>query len=232
MEPGLREYFDRIEAAFGRRRGAPLLLSPLDFEKAVEWYAAGVPPEVVEMGVAAYFERLERRKVHRRHAICLSFAERDILKALEARRAADVGKTAGLPEAPPFRERALPFLQGRAALLRSFASDPARRSECPVLCRFAEAAASEIEALAAAEPIKETALERALEPLDRELCRLALLDGPPELAEEWRRQALERLGDLAATLEGRSLEQTVERLAAQAALRHWGLKRLSLLYLE
>lgn len=232
MEPGLRNYFDRIEKAFGRRRGAPLLLSPLDFEKAVEWYAAGVPPEVVEAGVAAYFERLERRKVPRRHAVCLSFAERDVLKALEARRAAEVGRAAGLPEAPPFKDRVVPFLQERAALLRAFARDPDRLARCPVLCRFAEGAAAEIEALAQAEPLRETVLERGLEPLDRELCRLALLDGPPHLAEEWRRQALRRLGDLAATLEGRALDQTVKRLAAQAALSHWGLKRLSLLYLE
>lgn len=232
MEEGLRDYFLRIEAVFGRRRGAPLLLSPLDFEKAVEWYSAGVPPEVVEAGVAAYFERLERRKVPRRHAICLSFAERDILKALEARRAADVGKAAGLPEAPSFRERVLPFLKERAHLLRAFGQDPARRAQCPVLCRFAEGAAAEIEALAAAEPLKETALEQGLQPLDREMCRLALLDAPPDRAEEWKREAVERLGDLAATLEGRALHQTVERLAAQAALRHWGLKRLSLLYLE
>lgn len=232
MEPSLRAYFDRIEAAFGRRRGAPLLLSPLDFEKAVEWFAAGVPPEVVEAGVAAYFERLERRKVPRRHAVCLSFAERDILKALEAHRAAAVGRAAGLSEAPPLKDRVLPFLAERAALLRAFGLDPARQAVCPILCRFAREAAGELDALARKEPLKETDLERSLEPLDGELCRLALLDGPEDLSAEWRRQAAERLGDLADSMEEAARRQTVERLSAQAALRHWGLKRLSLLYLE
>ena len=76
-------------------QGAPLLLSPLDFEKAVEWFAASVPVEVVEEGIADYFTRLASRKVPARSAICLSFAEDLIFKALAARRTAAVGAGRG-----------------------------------------------------------------------------------------------------------------------------------------
>ncbi len=69
MDTTLRDYFDRIEAAFCRQRGAPLLLSPLDFEKTIEWYAASIPTDDVEAGIAAYFERLPDRRLPLRRAI-------------------------------------------------------------------------------------------------------------------------------------------------------------------
>ncbi len=43
---------------------------------------------------------------------------------------------------------------------------------------------------------------------------------------------MERLGTLAEGMESGVLRQTVDRLACQAALAHWHLPRLSLLYLE
>jgi hypothetical protein len=232
MDERIRDYFDSIEAAFGRRRGAPLLLSPLDFEKAVEWYAAGVPAEAVEAGIAAYFERLDRRKVPSRHAVCLSFAERDVEKALAALRRAAVGRAAGVEAGPVPAARVEAFLESRARGLEGFAARPEVRESAQVLCRFAERAAAELRDLKAEAGGPEARLEAALSPLDEELVRLALLDGPPDLAEAWRREAHERLGDLAATLEPRILRQTLDRLAAVSALRHWGLDRLSLLYME
>ncbi len=232
MDERIRDYFDRIEAAFGRRRGAPLLLSPLDFEKAVEWFASGVPVEAVEAGIAAYFERLDRRKVPSRHAVCLSFAERDVAKALAARRQAAVGRAAGADAAPLSAERIAAFLESRARGLDALVARPGLRESAPVLCRFAEGAAAELRDLKAEAGGSEARLEAALSPLDQELVRLALLDGPPDQAEVWRAEARDRLGDLAATLEPRVLRQTLDRLAAVSALRHWGLERLSLLYLE
>lgn len=232
MDERIRDYFGRIEAAFARRRGAPLLLSPLDFEKAVEWFAAGVPAEAVEAGIAAYFERLDRRKVPLRHAVCLSFAERDVAKALAARRQAAVGRATGVDAAPPSAERIKAFLESRARCLEALEARPGLRESAPVLCRFAERAAEELRELKAQAGGSEARLEAALAPLDQELVRLALLDGPPDLVEAWRAEARERLGDLASTLEPRVLRQTLDRLAAVSALRHWGLERLSLLYLE
>ena len=41
------EYFRAIETAFIGLRGAPLLLSPTDWQTAREWYRQGIPLEVV-----------------------------------------------------------------------------------------------------------------------------------------------------------------------------------------
>lgn len=231
MSHDLRAYFERIEAAFCCRRGAPLLLSPLDFEKAVEWFAAGIPPEVVEEGISSYFAHMEARKVPLRRAICLSFAEDHVLKAREARRAAEVGRRGGLEEEEGREEdRVVRFLESRAGELEGFPSRPGS-FEMPVLSRFAALAASEIRALLprAAQPLER--LEPKLRELDLELGRLVLLESPTDLVASWRQEARERLGDLAAGMEEVALRQTVESFARQSGLKHWGLSRLSLLYL-
>lgn len=232
MPEDLRTYFERIEAAFCRRRGAPLLLSPLDFEKAVEWFAAGIPAEVVEEGVEEYFKKLESRKVPLRRAICLSFAEDQVLKAREVRRAAAVGRRAGLEETRPEPERVADFIGRCASALRRFASDPDLSSSLPVLARFASAAGREVEELLprASQPLAK--LEAVLGPLDQELGRLVLLESPEALAASWKREAESRLGDLARSMDEQALRQTLERLARQKALAHYGLPRLSLLYMD
>jgi hypothetical protein len=232
MEADLKTYFERIEEFFCRQRGAPLLLSPLDFEKVVEWYAAGISAEVVEEGIADYFHGLASRKVPLKRAICLSFAEDRVLKAREARRAAAVGRDAGLPEAEPQEARVERFLASRSALLRAFSSDPASSASRPVLARFALQAAEALDALAAQSGTALSRIEAVLAPLDQQLCSLVLLEAPPEEAAELREAALRRLGDLAQTMDAQSLNQTLDRLAKQGALDRCRLPRLSLLYLD
>lgn len=232
MDTTLREYFERIEAVFCAQRGTPLLLSPLDFEKAVEWYAASIPVEVVEEGIAAYFQRLAARKVPMRRAICLSFAEDDILKARESRRAAAIGRSAGLEDERPASERIAGYLRDRASALRNFSGDDEKIRAMPLLARFAGQAADELERLLGRGCESMARVEASLAPLDGELTRIALLESPPDLADAWKREGRERLGALAANMDRETLEQTLDRLARQKALVHWNLPRLSILYLE
>lgn len=232
MPEGLLAYFEQVEAAFCRQRGAPLLLSPLDFEKAAEWFDAGVPAQVVEEGVAAYFERLEKRKVPMRRAICLSFAEPQVLEALEARRAAAVGRAAGVEARPDREGRVRAFLEGRERALRAFAEDPGRRSALPVLTRFCERASRSLAALLPKAGGSAAALEKALAPLDEEMGSLVILESPPDLLEVWRDGAMRRLKAAGGGVDEEVVRVTAERLARQEGLRHYGLPRLSLLFLE
>jgi len=232
MDAGLRDYFERVEAAFCRQRGAPLLLSPLDFEKVVEWFTAAVPVEVVEEGVGDYFAKLASRKVPLRRAICLSFAEDFILKALAARKTAAVGRAAGLHEEEPQAVRVVRFLEDRASRLEAFHSDRSRVSTMPMTARLCEDTSRQLRALVAKATLSVTTLEGHLQPLDRELCRLVLFESPQEMAGPWRQDAAARLGDLAQGMEEQALRQTLDKLACQSALAHWALPRLSLLYME
>ncbi|MGA9750299.1 MAG: hypothetical protein WBS54_00765 [Acidobacteriota bacterium] len=231
MSDDLRTYFERIEGSFCSHRGAPLLLSPLDFEKAVEWFAAGIPPQVVEEGIAEYFSRLAARKVPLRRAICLAFAEECILKAREAHRRAAVGRSAGIEAGAPPGERVKAFLSDRVVRLKSFQDGPFA-DRLPVLARLCASAAVELEGLLPRCEEAMSRLEGRLAPLDHELCRLVLLEAPAEAAAAWRHSGLQRLGSLAQSMDEEALRQTVDKLACQAALRELGLPRLSLLFME
>jgi hypothetical protein len=223
-------YFERVEDIFCRQRGAPLLLSPLDFEKAAEWFAAGVPIEAVEEGVRAYFARLAARKVPPRRAVCLSFAEPQVAEALDSLRAASAGRSTGEPPGEPVGARIARFLESRASALEAFAADSERGGLMPVLARFCGETSARLKEM---EPqLGMVQLEKTLAPLDEELGRLVLLESPAGEVARWRNESRARLKEAGGgSLEKEVLDKTVERLARQAALNHFGLPRLSLLFL-
>jgi hypothetical protein len=58
---GARAYFEAIEETFIRLRGAPLLLSPTDWQVASEWFEAGVPLDLVRQVLDGVFARRRER---------------------------------------------------------------------------------------------------------------------------------------------------------------------------
>lgn len=65
-EAGAQEYFRAIEDTFIRLRGAPLLLSPADWQTARAWWKDGVPVELVCRVLEEVFEKLRERDPDRR----------------------------------------------------------------------------------------------------------------------------------------------------------------------
>lgn len=57
----MQTYFEAIEGTFIRLRGAPLLLSPTDWQVANEWYEAGIPLATVSQTLEMVFARREER---------------------------------------------------------------------------------------------------------------------------------------------------------------------------
>lgn len=88
-----RDYFRTIEEAFVELRGAPLLLSPEDWQIAREWWERGVPAAFVVEELEKVFRRREEtgttEKVHRLKyvagAIDAAWKEREDLLATGAR---------------------------------------------------------------------------------------------------------------------------------------------------
>ncbi len=56
-------YFRAIEERFITLRGAPLLLSPADYQVAREWWRNGVPLNIVEEALEELFSRQPERKI-------------------------------------------------------------------------------------------------------------------------------------------------------------------------
>lgn len=59
-------YFRAIEDLFIRLRGAPLSLSPADFQVAEEWYREGIPLPLIEGALGDFFVRRKKRGSTRR----------------------------------------------------------------------------------------------------------------------------------------------------------------------
>lgn len=122
---GERTYFERIEEAFIRLRGAPLLLSPADWQVADQWRRERVPVELVLAALEEVFAARRARGAEGRvnslrylqGAVEEAIAERAELAASGARRPAvalDLEKLtaelaaelpADLPESAAWQER-------------------------------------------------------------------------------------------------------------------------------
>lgn len=76
-------YFQRIERLFIDLRGAPLLLSPADWQVAKAWRARGIPVEVVEETLRALFAR-RAEKGETRSVSSLRYARAAVSKAWKA----------------------------------------------------------------------------------------------------------------------------------------------------
>ncbi|MBZ0111537.1 MAG: hypothetical protein K8J08_03680 [Thermoanaerobaculia bacterium] len=62
MKTSRREYFQAIEELFIDLRGAPLLLSPADWQVAKKWHGEGIPLATVEEAVREIFARRDERR--------------------------------------------------------------------------------------------------------------------------------------------------------------------------
>lgn len=191
-------YFQAIEEIFVRLRGAPLLLSPADWQVASRWHREGVPLDLVARVLEEVFaKRKERGTKGKINSL------RYCAPAVEA-------AWADLREltAPGERSEAAPLdIPGR---LRSLAA------------ALPAAFAGRVLALQGDAP----SVEAALSALDREMLSVAELT--PELREEVDAAVEKTLAALKGRLPADELERSRERLTAQVLRQRLGLPVLSL----
>lgn len=86
----MQSYFEAIESTFIRLRGAPLLLSPTDWQVANEWYQAGISLEIVNQTLEEVFTRRQERGGKGR-VQSLRYCSEAVLKAWEETRELEAG---------------------------------------------------------------------------------------------------------------------------------------------
>jgi len=86
----MQTYFEAIEGTFIRLRGAPLLLSPTDWQVANEWYEAGIPLATVSQTLEVVFARRKERGGKGRIQ-SLRYCSEAVLKAWEETRELEAG---------------------------------------------------------------------------------------------------------------------------------------------
>jgi hypothetical protein len=233
-------YFTEIEEYFWRKRGAHLLVSPLDWAIVETWQKAGVPLEAVLKGIDRAFESWgrSRRAAGGRQLKSLAYCVDSVLDA--AAEAAEAAAGTGpevkhpRPTAEPFsREELRKYLERNAARLR-VAAEKQRVARPALASRFDDSAKRLEEAL----PLVETPgaldledFERRLTVLEEKLAAALLADASEEAMISIRREMDRSLAPYRRKMSADQLAQLERQYLQKRLFEQFDVPRLSLFYL-
>jgi len=208
-----REYFQAVEAHFIGLRGKPLLLSPLELQRAAEWFREGIPLPVVCRGIDRYFEERFETPVARERAVTLKYCEPYVHRAHEESRELAVGDGddgPGRPEGKGEVIRALErILERTSASLESHGDPNDELSD--MLGRIAEAVGRLREqALTGGPDVK--SVESSLSSLDGEVVSILRRRAGEEQVARIRAECQSEIDSMSDTMDGELLHSTIERM--------------------
>jgi hypothetical protein len=239
-------YFTEIEEYFWRKRGAHLLVSPLDWAILETWQKAGIPIGAVLKGIDRAFESWarSRRAAGGRQLKSLAYCVDAVLDA--ATEAADAAAGTG-PEvkspragAEPFsREELRKYLQRNAARLRAAAGKlrsgvGAAAGAAPLAIRFDETAQKLDDAaplLDAPGALDLEDFERRMTVLEEKLAAALAADADDEALLAIRREMDRSLAPYRRKMSAEQLAQLERQYTQKRLFEYFEVPRLSLFYL-
>ncbi len=232
-------YFTEIEEYFWQKRGAHLLVSPLDWAIVETWQKAGIPLEAVLKGIDRAFESYQRsrRGAAGRQLKSLAYCVEAVLDAAEEDKEAAVGSG---PQAKAFpagevfsREELRAFFRRNTERL-AHAAEKLRTEHAELAARIAETGRRLEEIL----PLLDSPAQLDLEDLERRLTVLeekltaALTAGTSEgLLLEVRREMDRALAPYRRKMTAEQLAQLERQYTQKRLFEKHDLPRLSLFYL-
>jgi hypothetical protein len=207
-----QEYFRAVEELFVSLRGAPMLLSPVDWQIARSWRRRGIPLAVLREALEGVFTRRRERGTTSR-VNSLRYCAAAVEKAWRAQ--LELGRAAG-PEQGASPALASPLAVGE--LLERLARD--LPDSLPEVERW-RARLRSLEGDA-------DRVEQALAGLDAELLGELERALPGEERTQLRGAARSAAAKLAQRLASRDIDPVVDRLVAARLREKWGIQVLSL----
>jgi hypothetical protein len=230
-------YFTQIEEYFWKKRGAHLLVSPLDWAIMEAWQKAGVPLESVLKGIDRAFESYQRsRRGGGRPLKSLAYCTDAVLEAAEEQTEAAAGsapKSRRTAATEPFSRDELKkyFAKNIAALRMAVEKNSGQRVE------FGERLREIADSLAASTTLLDTPgtldledLERRLTVLDEKVHALMTSYAPEELVLKVKREVGGQLAPYRRKMKTDQLAIIERQYAQKRLLEEFGLPRLSLYY--
>lgn len=232
-------YFTEIEEHFWRKRGAHLLVSPLDWAILETWQQAGIPITAVLKGIDSAFESYARsRRGAGKPLKSLAYCVDAVLEAAEQEKEISAGKGPQLPRAErtesfsPSELRAY-FTRNRERVAK--AAETPRPSEPEIAARLAEAG----ERLAALEPLLDAPgtldledLERELTVIEEKLIAAMRASAPHDALVGIRRDLDRQLAPYRGKMTGAQLAQLEQKYIDKRLWELYRLPRFSLYYLS
>ena len=232
-------YFTEIEEYFWRKRGAHLLVSPLDWAIMETWQKAGVPLEAVLKGIDRAFESYGRsRRGAGKPLKSLAYCTDAVLEAAEEQLEAGTGKAPaslrGEQKEPFPREELKAYFEKNVQKLKQ-AAENSRNGQPELASGLAEITKS-VEATAA---ILETPgtldledLERRLSVLDEKTQALLTSRASEDLMLKIRRELDGQLAVYRRKMRAEQLALIEKQYLQKRLLEEFRLPRLSLFYMS
>lgn len=231
-------FFTEIEEHFWKRRGAHLLVSPLDWAIMETWQKAGVPLEAALKGIDRAFESYQRsRRGANRPLKSLAYCTDAVLEAAEEAQEAAAGaqpRAHAAPSEPYTRDELQSYFRRNAALLRQ----AAERCAAPelglaALLRQAADSLASCETLAQAPGFPDLEeLEQRLTILDDKVHAALLTHAREELLLKIRREVDSQLASYRRKMKAEQLALVEKQYMQKRLLDEYQLPRLSLFYFQ
>jgi len=233
-------YFTEIEEYFWRKRGAHLLVSPLDWAIVETWQRAGIPLDAVLRGIDKAFESYQNSKRGAGRPLkSLAYCVDAVLDAAVEKQEAMAG--AG-PEVERSKKKAEPFSRDE---LRNFlqrnmdklnqAAERVNPSDAELARRIDQARAS----LADVMPVLDSpadldieSLERRLSAVEEKMSAALLASADENILVDIRTDLDKQLAPYRRRMSAEQLSQLERQYVQKRLLERFGLPRLSLFYLN
>ncbi|HTQ95899.1 MAG TPA: hypothetical protein VMH89_03790 [Candidatus Acidoferrum sp.] len=229
-------YFTEIEEHFWKKRGAHLLVSPLDWAIMETWQKAGVPLEAALKGIDRAFESYQRSKRGAGRPLkSLAYCTDAVLEATEEQQEAAAGAQSGshAPAKEPFsRPELKAYLARNAEKLKKSATASKGRAEA-LSAFFQETAEKLISAqtlLDAPGTLDLEDLERRLTIFDEKIHAALLSHASEDLMLKIRREVDSQLALYRRKMKAEQLALIEKQYLQKRLLDEYQLPRLSLYY--
>jgi hypothetical protein len=231
-------YFTEIEEYFWKKRGAHLLVSPLDWAIVETWQKAGVPLEAVLRGIDSAFESYQRSRRAGRPLKSLAYCVDAVLDAAAQQAEAATGTgpvsdTKAVEQNGFSREELRTFLNRNAEKLAAASSqtDESRKS-CAVYATQACASIRKLDSLLDSPgPLVLEDLEMRLTVIEDRLTAGITASASEDVLLTIRRELERHLAPYRRRMTAPQLSQLEHQYLQKRLFEYFGLPRLSLFYL-
>jgi hypothetical protein len=237
-------YFTEVEDTFVRRRGAHMLVSPLDWALIETWKEIGVPLHVALRGVERAFDSFEAQPRRHRRVNSIFYCQQEVENCYAEYRRSLVGAAETVPTAPPLGDEGdSPF--PRARVERHLREASERLVEARVradavglgglAAEFARAETRLAEIVASLETsarLDSEALERDLTLLEDLILAGVVEHAPPGQIDAERESAKAQLKAYKKGMDKEVYAQTLDKLVARRLREIYHIPRLSLFFME
>ncbi len=230
-------YFTEIEEYSWKKRGAHLLVSPLDWAIMEAWQKAGVPLEAALKGIDKAFESYQRsRRGAGKPLKNLAYCTDAVLEAAEEQQEAAAGsapKIARPAASEAFsRDELKAYLAKNAVRLKRAAekSLPQRPEIAGRLTEIAESLESSGQLIETPDKLDLEDLERRLTILDEKIHAALTSHAPEELMLKIRREVDGQLATYRRKMKAEQLAMVEKQYLQKRLLEEFGIPRLSLFY--